>query len=485
MGQIYSKVYDEAIKLRELLSEISTTKRCFDDLVSRVWTPTLPVSNPTSSFWQNDPIFPELVNMQSETLPDTADIVIIGSGISGASVAYSVLNGVRNDQRDKQPLKIVMIEARETCSGATGRNGGHIKCAAYLEYSSLKSRYGIDSAKKILQFQRRHMPLLLDMVQQMGLDSAEAREVETVDVFTDAKVWNEAKKMVQQSREDVPDTAEDILVHDDYVSRLGPPATDIQIEYKDTDRPFVVTTPRGDIRATHVVHATDGFAANLIPGIKGKLFPIRGHMTAQSPGAYFSTLEGSRSWCIHHKRGFDYISQRPGEGELMVGGGVVQSEEKGMEEFGIWRDDQISYRILAYLYGIMPTMFGTNSWGVDEAPRPKQAWTGCMGFTPDLLPYVGKLEHSLTQRKLETLSREGDKKEAAEWISAGFQGEGMVMAWLSGVAVGLMILGDEDDAFVECSGIPGGKVKDWLPAEFVCSKRRVDKLSITDLATLL
>jgi hypothetical protein len=58
------------------------------------------------------------------------------------------------------------------------------------------------------------MPLLLDMVQQMGLDSAEAREVETVDVFTDAKVWNEAKKMVQQSREDVPDTAEDILVHD-------------------------------------------------------------------------------------------------------------------------------------------------------------------------------------------------------------------------------------------------------------------------------
>lgn len=247
----------------------------------------------------------------------------------------------------------------------------------------------------------------------------------------------------------------------------------------------MVTTPRGDIRATHVVHATDGFAANLIPGIKGKLFPIRGHMTAQSPGAYFSTLEGSRSWCIHHKRGFDYISQRPGEGELMVGGGVVQSEEKGMEEFGIWRDDQISYRILAYLYGIMPTMFGNNSWGVDEAPRPKQAWTGCMGFTPDLLPYVGKLEHSLTQRKLETLSREGDKKEAAEWISAGFQGEGMVMAWLSGVAVGLMILGDEDDAFVECSGIPGGKVKDWLPAEFVCSKRRVDKLSITDLATLL
>lgn len=262
-------------------------------------------------------------------------------------------------------------------------------------------------------------------------------------------------------------------------------ATDIQIGLEDTNRPFVVTTPRGNISATHVVHATDGFAANLIPEIKGKLFPVRGHMTAQSPGTGFSKLAGSRSWCIHHKRGFDYISQRPGEGELMVGGGVVQSEEKGIDEFGIWRDDQISYPVLAYLNGLMPTIFGTNSWGIDEAPRAKQAWTGCMGFTPDLLPYVGKLEHSLTHRKLEISSGQDDKKGAAEWISAGFQGEGMIMAWLSGVAVGLMILGGEEDEFLECPGIPGGKVQDWLPQEFVCSQRRVDKLSLTDMATLL
>lgn len=196
------------------MSEILTTKRCFDDLVSRVSAVTFPVSNPTSSFWQKDPIFPELVNMRSENLPDTADIVIIGSGISGASVAYSILNGVQNQRQCKQTPKIVMIEARETCSGATGRNGGHIKCAAYMEYSSLKSRYGIESAKKVLQFQRRHMPILLDLIQQMGLDSAEAKEVETVDIFTDEKVWNEAKAMVQELRDGVPDAAEDIVVHD-------------------------------------------------------------------------------------------------------------------------------------------------------------------------------------------------------------------------------------------------------------------------------
>ncbi|KAJ5378615.1 hypothetical protein N7509_011734 [Penicillium cosmopolitanum] len=530
MGKVLSKVYDEAFKIRALISEILTTKQCFDDLVSRVSAVTFPVTNPTSSFWQNDPVFPELVNMQSENLPETADIVIIGSGISGASVAYSILNGVQNQGKAKQPLRIVMIEARETCSGATGRNGGHIKCAAYLEYSSLKSRYGIDSAKKILQFQRRHMPILLDMIQQMGLDSAEAKDVETVDIFTDEKVWNEAKLMVQELRDDFPDAAEDIVVHDgssgceqynvdpqhcygimsyraaalspyrfitalyasllasfpsDFSIETKTLATDIRIDSKDSGRPFVVTTPRGNINATHVVHATDAFAANLIPGLKGKLFPLRGHMTAQSPGTHFAKLAGSRSWCFHHKRGFDYISQRPGEGELMVGGGVIQSQDKGIDEFGIWRDDQISYPVLAYLNGLMPTIFGTNIWGVDEAPRAKQAWTGCMGFTPDLLPFVGKLEDGLTQRKLEFPSEKDDNKEAAEWISAGFQGEGMVMAWLSGVAVGMMIIGDEEGGFLECPGIPEGNVQDWLPREFVCSKQRVDKLSLTDMATLL
>jgi hypothetical protein len=32
----------------------------------------------------------------------------------------------------------------------------------------------------------------------------------------------------------------------------------------------------------------------------------------------------------------------------------------------------------------------------------------------------------------------------AEWISAGYNGEGMVNAWMCWVALGLMVLGRED-----------------------------------------
>jgi monoamine oxidase len=85
---------------------------------------TLPRANPTISYWQ-DPPDPEIadylsgnVESRSRILPDTADILIIGSGITGSCIAYNLLQDQQNHGK-----KIVMLEARQACSGATGRNG--------------------------------------------------------------------------------------------------------------------------------------------------------------------------------------------------------------------------------------------------------------------------------------------------------------------------------------------------------------------------
>ncbi|CAG7929488.1 unnamed protein product [Penicillium olsonii] len=470
--------------LQALKAEITESKSLFDDLKSRVSTPSLPVSNPTLSSWQDDPL-----EISTQPLPTTAEIIIIGSGISGASIAYTLLKKCPSS-------KIVMLEAREICSGATGRNGGHIKCSAYMEYSTLKARFG-NSAKQLLRYQKRHMPLLLGLIEELKIE-AEAREVETVDVFTDEKAWEDAKQMVKEFKTDMPEEAEDIIVYDGvdgcqeyhvnpahccgiitykaaalspykfivslYTILLQNPNFTISsgtavTEITSPDK-YTVFTGRGKICASSIVHATDGFAATLIPGLEGKIFPVRGHVTTQS-GCGF---DASRSWCIHHKRGFDYISQRPG-GELVVGGGMIQSPGRGVDEFGIWRDDGICYSIRAYLGGLVETVFETQT-------KTERAWSGCMGFTPDLLPFVGRLESSMTGRRSD-----------GEWISAGFQGEGMVLAWLSGVAVGLMIAGDQE--YQDEAGIPGGRVQDWLPRELICSKERVDRLIVSDLAALL
>ena len=77
--------------------------------------PGLPRPQPTISYWQDPP--DALAGLRTtDHLPEHADIVIVGSGITGASIAYNLLV--------KQPkLSIVLLEAREAASGASGRNG--------------------------------------------------------------------------------------------------------------------------------------------------------------------------------------------------------------------------------------------------------------------------------------------------------------------------------------------------------------------------
>lgn len=56
-------------------------------------------------------------------LPDRADIVIVGAGITGASFARALLEQNHGKDSAGNPLKVIILEARGVCSGATGRCG--------------------------------------------------------------------------------------------------------------------------------------------------------------------------------------------------------------------------------------------------------------------------------------------------------------------------------------------------------------------------
>jgi glycine/D-amino acid oxidase-like deaminating enzyme len=195
------------------------------------------------------------------------------------------------------------------------------------------------------------------------------------------------------------------------------------------------------------------------------------------------------------------MTQRPGShdgvngkgGELMLGGALLKSGGRGLDEIGISSDAEVNFNIGTYLSGVLPMLFGAQNWGADAgAGRVKSMWTGIMGFTIDVMPFVGRLDPSITGRKIprSKFSDKVRKREQygvlpGEWITAGFNGEGMVNAWLCGVAVGLMVAKREEEEIKAEPGIPGGKVSDWLPAEYLISKERLAKGSIYKLVSMV
>ena len=77
---------------------------------------TLPTPTSTASFWHSEPNEFLLGHQTTNELPASADIVIVGSGITGAAVARYLAE----DERARGKT-MVMLEAREACWGATGR----------------------------------------------------------------------------------------------------------------------------------------------------------------------------------------------------------------------------------------------------------------------------------------------------------------------------------------------------------------------------
>lgn len=175
--------------LRTAVKALLDLNRTFEALVARVHQgASLPCRDPTHSYWLENPPFPDLVDIRYEILPDKADVVIVGSGITGAAVARSLL---RESKRKNQHITITVLEARDICSGATGRNGGHIKASPHEAFGRLEAKFGLERAVALTRFQLNHLGCLTDLCQSEDFAQAECRMVETVDIFFDQKTFDD------------------------------------------------------------------------------------------------------------------------------------------------------------------------------------------------------------------------------------------------------------------------------------------------------
>ena len=107
MGQLLSRFKLVITTLGELGGEYSNLQKRVN------LSPGLPVNDPTLPYWTVPPI--DLPAHNNAALPTHVDVLIIGSGITGVSCARTLL------KKGPPGLRVLVLEAREVCSGATGR----------------------------------------------------------------------------------------------------------------------------------------------------------------------------------------------------------------------------------------------------------------------------------------------------------------------------------------------------------------------------
>jgi glycine/D-amino acid oxidase-like deaminating enzyme len=230
-------------------------------------------------------------------------------------------------------------------------------------------------------------------------------------------------------------------------------------------------------------------------------------------------------WPGELEYGFDYLTQLPdGEHELMFGGAALHEKDLGNADDRTYNAHTAMHLsgALSVLFGErnwgaekrleqeeeggeeihQQTGVGGEA-GSDERSakgewfegRVKALWSGIMGYSVDGVPWVGRLPSRISGRippplpaltkkrsqvstssvftndKRQDIELGNEKKnkgwsiaEPGEWISAGYTGEGMVHAWLSGKALAHMILNDEDAIGAWFPEIMRVDVKRWKKA---------------------
>ncbi|KAM0470475.1 hypothetical protein ACHAP7_009539 [Fusarium lateritium] len=471
------------------MSNTATTRRTIAKLIST--DPGLPRTNPTTPYWFRDSH--PLASTQSSSLPTERDVVIIGCGITAVSVAQALLE-------QSPDCRVSIIEARTLCSGATGRNGGHLVAYGAVMYSKLKSMYGKDMATATVTFTLKNVERTRQLIKDHSTNE-EYRDVLRLRAFRDEGEFRKAQQSISEFEQDNPSMAglykfadreeaqKEHGVHgvagivifkagalwpyrlimtilkammEKFPSRLTLEANTPALSISDdssasSTHSYVVTTPRGQIRASHVVHCTNGYSGHLLPKLRGALFPFRGTMTVQDLGNCLPNRGATHSWSVHSPprldkklglvdSGMRYLQQNAHSGHFFFGG------EKATASDTLTADDSVENPTSAKsLKQQLPQLFGLSP--VSEGQIVSQ-WTGVMGYTADGWPVVGQLPETMTGRK-----------GAGEWIAAGFNGMGMSMCVLSGESLAKMILGQEASDLPDTFKITSSRLRDHLTVE--------------------
>ncbi|GKT60363.1 FAD dependent oxidoreductase [Colletotrichum tofieldiae] len=463
----------------------------------------LPSAKSTTSYWHREPSKTLLGHRTTKALPPTADVVVVGSGITGAFATKELLEQQQQQQAGAGKKRVLLLEAREVCWGATGRNGGHCQPVAYnpntaiadFELRNYAHLADLIAANAIpcdwVSLRGVHALLTPDLVAAAEKHIAAlpphlaglARLVTDPEELKTLRVSDAAGAVVQERAASVWPYKLVAWIFEDLLRRFGPgsgaetqsengwfniqtntPVTRIQhlpgspsSSSSSGEASWVIHTDRGQVAAKKVLLASNAYTSRLLPSFADLIVPVRGQVAALLPEpraqlgrsyVFMASSDASKG----EPNQDDYLIQRPGPGlEMILGGGRARGTLRGV---GVSDDDEVDPVVAAYLRRAGATNVDLGSEGDKGDLTASHEWTGIMAFSRDGRPWVGPVPSGSVLGGGEGL-----------WVCAGYTGHGMPQAALCGRAVAGMMFGPQG----------GGENTADVPADFVVSEERAEK----------
>ncbi|KAL7915568.1 FAD dependent oxidoreductase [Trichoderma velutinum] len=448
---------------------------------------SLPVQNSNLSHWQRTTrSFPHLNANQFETVPARTPYLVIGSGLTGALAAWELINsGV--DAKD-----VVIIEAREAVSGATGRNAGHCRPDAFRGFPRFAAIHGPEQSRRIIESEKIVLQNVKSFIESNRIDcdfycsttlevcidqsyadfctesiaqfhaaggdtshikyyeGKEAKEISKVPTAICVYEWPAASvhpsKLTQWILNDIITKGAQLWTHC--------PVTKVEKHRSNVGMKWDATTPRGVIAARTILHCTNAYAAYLLPELAGVVTPRRAQGHSYVPPDSLSghnTLKSTMSLRYAPKHFFSVNQLK--DGTIVFGGAASRCGAEQTPEFMRDRFTFDDSRHNPVMQSNSISEFQKLAYG-SPVKCPERAgegfahvWTGIIGETPDAVPLIGPIE-----------GLDG------QWICAGFNGHGMGRIFQCAPGIIKLLKG-----------------KPWsltgMPECFYLSKQRLDRFS--------
>ncbi|KAL0485073.1 oxidoreductase [Acrasis kona] len=358
----------------------------------------------------------------------------------------------------KPEYEVILVEQHDVCSGATGRNGGHLWPGLADSFADSVENYGAEKTKELFNFSMETKSYIekfitdnnlqddccLDVngslyvattpseIEQLEKDFAIMKECGVLNQ-TDIQLWdaeNCNKKAKGSFYGGMFTACAGQLWPYKFVIHVLQRAIQLGVKLHshtkittinkhDSGRFHLHTNNNKSFFVDRVIHATNAWANELVPAIDNFITPIRGQVIVTEP------LK-ERYWdiglCL--SEGYDYMIQRRDKRVVLGGRRLCSKTAEVGEMDDSTLNEDISAALRSLLGETFPDVFKDYPVNIDYE------WTGIMGFTKDNIPIV-------------------DQVNKDEFVVAGFSGHGMPMAFLCGRSVAEMAAHQKPQHFAE------------------------------------